>query len=116
VKNHSFLSLLPHNRKIFEETEAKTTTMKSPSPSPTPSQAQNTGTCPLTLIDAILHSIMSNDASADSCQALSPPLPTLGDTPETRAVKRKRFLMILDLAMALIEEDGEADFTRAIDE
>jgi hypothetical protein len=90
--------------------------MKSPSPSPTPSQAQNTGTCPLTLIDAILHSIMSNDASAYSCQALSPPPPTMGDTPETRAVKRTRFLMILDLVMAVIEEDGEADFKRVIDE
>jgi hypothetical protein len=79
--------------------------------SPSTSQAQNTGTRPLTLIDAILHSALSNEA--DSSQAL--PLPTTSDSPETRAVKRTRFLMILDLAMALIDE-GEADFASVIDE
>jgi hypothetical protein len=77
------------------------------------SQAQNTGTRPLTLIDVILHSAVSNDA--DSSQALSLPQPTTSDSPETAAVKRARFLMILDLAMALIDE-GEADITSVIDE
>jgi hypothetical protein len=76
------------------------------------SQAQNTGTRPLALIDAILHSVVSNDADS---QAL--PLPTTSDSPETRAVKRTRFLMILDLAMAMaLIDEGEADFTSVIDE
>jgi hypothetical protein len=77
------------------------------------SQAQNTGTRPLTLIDVILHSAVSNDA--DSSQALSLPQPTTSDSPETAAVKRTRLLMILDLAMVVIDE-GEADFTSVIDE
>jgi hypothetical protein len=86
------------------------TTMKSPAPAPlTP--AQSTGIRPLTLIDAILQSTMSNDAPANSSQPLSLPLPAMtSDTPEIRAVKHTIFLMILDLAMALIEEDGEDDF------
>jgi hypothetical protein len=73
----------------------------------------------LTLIDAILYSILysavSNDA--DSSQALSLLLhvPTTSDPPETAAVKRTRLLMILDLAMVVIDE-GEADFTSVIDE
>jgi hypothetical protein len=65
------------------------------------------------LIDAILYSAVSSDA--DSSQALSLPLPTTSDSPETAAVKRTRFLMILDLATALIDE-GEADITSVIDE
>jgi hypothetical protein len=59
------------------------------------------------LIDAILYSAVS--------KALSLRLPTTSDSPETAAVKRTRLLMILDLAMALIDE-GEAHITSVIDE
>jgi hypothetical protein len=101
------------HKKTKNITTTKTTTMKSTSNGTSPFQAQNTGTRPLTLIDAILYSAVSNDA--DSSPALSLPLPTTSDSPETAAVKRTRLLMILDLAMALIDE-GEADITSVIDE
>ena len=82
--------------------------------STSPPQAQNTGTHPLISINVILYSALSDDAN--SSQAL--PQPTKSDSPETRAVMRKRLLMVLALAIALIDEDEDEDedYTDVIDE
>jgi hypothetical protein len=107
-----------------------TTTMQSQSTGTPTSEAQNTGTRPLTLIDAILYTEASNTAdsqalplptavsnNADShALSLVPAAPTNdSESLDTGAVERTRFNMILDLAMALIE-DSEADFKSFIDE
>jgi hypothetical protein len=74
--------------------------------SPSASQAPNTGIRPaLTLIDAILHSALSNDA--DSSQAL-PLLPrTRSESPVSRAIRSKRLHLILDLACKVTDADED---------
>jgi hypothetical protein len=63
-------------------------------------QAPNILTCPLTLSIAILHSNVSSKGAGDF---QAPPI-------ESRAVRRRRVLMILDLAIALVDEDEDGCF------
>jgi hypothetical protein len=96
-KERTIFNLHSHKPKNIPRTT--TATMKSTS------QAQNTGTPPLTLIDAMMHSALSNAAGSPAL-----PLPITSYSPETRAVGRTRLLTILDSVIALIDED-EDDFS-----
>jgi hypothetical protein len=67
-------------------------------------QTPNILTCHVTVSIAILHPTVSNKGAGDS-QAYPP---------ESRAVRRRRVLMIFDLAIALIDEYEEGCFINAI--
>jgi hypothetical protein len=69
--------------------------MKSPSP------AQNTNTSPLTLRNSLLQAWSRNAAVTP----VFPLIMTTTSSPESEAVQREKLLMILDAAIALVDED-----------
>jgi hypothetical protein len=75
-----------------------------------PPQAQNTNTHPTTLSNSMLQALFSSNAE-------SPFLPsTMTNTsPESQAVQQRRsLLMILDLSIALMDEDDDLILHSAI--
>jgi hypothetical protein len=70
--------------------------MKSPAPT------QNTSSSPMTLRDSLLQAWSRNAAVAPVSPFTMPNTPT---TPESEAVQREKLLLILDAAIALVDDD-----------
>jgi hypothetical protein len=69
------------------------------------SQAPNTGTRPSTLINAIVLSTVSNSGADSQSLPLQPTPPS--DSPESRADWFRRLYLILDFAIAIMDDDDD---------
>jgi hypothetical protein len=70
-----------------------------------PSDAQNTSTIPTTLSNSILQALSSGSLVENSVL----PIPVTHTSPESTEVQRERLRMIINLAIAMIEDSGDFD-------